>query len=107
MIAAERREALQEIVDNIRERYRPERIILFGSWARGVVDAVDADLLIVKETDEDPWTRLATVDRFVSHAVPVDVLVYTPAELRERIEMNDTFVKEVLEEGVVLHDTGA
>jgi predicted nucleotidyltransferase len=98
------RQRVDEIVRSIVENYHPAKIVLFGSLARGEAgEAGDIDLLVVKETSEDPWSRGAKVDRFVPHDVPVDVLVYTPSEIEDRLKMNDFFIRDVLEKGVVLH----
>ncbi len=99
------RRRLDAIVRSIVENYRPAKIVLFGSLAEeGAGAAGDIDLLVVKETNEDPWSRAAQVDRFVPHDVPVDVLVYTPSEIEDRVRMNDFFIRDILEHGVVLHE---
>ncbi len=100
-----RREHLAAIVESIVANYQPDKIVLFGSLAESITgQSGDIDLLVVKDTEQDPWSRLAEVDRFISHDVPVDVLVYTPSEIADRLKMNDFFIEEVLEKGVILHE---
>jgi predicted nucleotidyltransferase len=61
--------------------YNPERIILFGSGARGDTDEYsDLDIAIIKETDERFLDRLETVCDLLPPVGAVDVLVYTPVE---------------------------
>lgn len=66
------------------EAYDPERIILFGSHARGDADEhSDLDVAIIKETDERFLDRLGTVFDLLPPIGAVDVLVYTPTEFAE------------------------
>jgi len=96
---------LKRIVDSIESNYQPEKIILFGSLAEGrATEGSDIDLIVIKDTDKDPWSRSEEVDRYIRHAVPVDVLVYTPREIEARLGINDFFVREFLEKGKVLYE---
>lgn len=96
---------LKRIVKVIIKNYSPEKIILFGSLADGNIhEWSDIDLIIIKFTDEDPWERTVRVDRLIEHTAPVDILVYTPKEIRQRLAMNDYFVKEFSEKGKVLYN---
>jgi predicted nucleotidyltransferase len=96
---------LKNIVDSIAINYHPEKIILFGSLAAGrATKGSDIDLVVIKDTDKDPWSRSEEVDRYIRHVVPVDVLVYTPREIVERLGINDLFVKEIMEKGKVLYE---
>ena len=57
---------LSQIVENIKTKYNPEKIILYGSFAYGVPDEnSDIDLLIIKETSKRPLDRMASVHRIV------------------------------------------
>ena len=99
------RSELENIVHSIGINYMPEKIILYGSLAAGVeTEDSDIDLLVIKDTDKDPWSRVTEVDRFIDHQVPVDILVYTPKELEERLKMHDFFVKDILENGKVVYE---
>jgi predicted nucleotidyltransferase len=101
------RDAIRRIVGRIVEGYRPERVILFGSYAGGVpAEDSDVDLLIIKETDRpasERWSEVKKLLRGVAPTVPVSPLVYTPAELRERRDLRDFFIEDVLAEGEVLY----
>lgn len=82
-----------------------ERVILFGSYARGVVtDDSDVDLLVIapfegRSVDQSVKIRMKLRPRF-----PVDLIVRTPQKLRQRIEMGDGFIREILQEGKVLYE---
>jgi len=94
-------------VKRIAEQYRPEKIILFSSYAYGEPDAgSDVDLLIVKETGERPIDRRVTVRRIAytpRRSLPLSPLVITPQELARRLEMGDPFYREIVDQGKVLY----
>ncbi len=101
----EMQRTIEQIVTCIVEQYRPEKIILFGSYAYGQPDTgSDVDLLIVKETDQRPIDRRITVRRIV-HAsrrgVPFSPLVITPQELAQRLEMGDPFYHDIVHQGQI------
>ena len=62
--------------------YQPQKIILFGSAARGETDEFsDIDLIVAKETEERFFQRLLDVTAYLPKDVAIDVLVYTPGEI--------------------------
>lgn len=98
-------ENLKHIVDTIVKEYSPEKIILFGSLANGSIhEDSDIDLIIIKSTSHNPWQRAREVDKIIDHSVPIDILIYTPEEIQERISLNDYFVKGFNEQGKVLYN---
>jgi uncharacterized protein len=100
-------EELPAVVDAIRRKYRPERIILFGSFAWGTPGPdSDVDLLIVKDTDAPPLDRGYEVRKAIQgskHGLPMDVVVLTPQELEARLRAGDSFVRDIVHRGVVLY----
>lgn len=99
---------LFEIVEAIKAKYAPERIILYGSFAYGVPDEnSDIDLLIIKKTPERPLDRMALVHRIVdirdSSYPAFSPLVLTPEEIKQRLEIGDQFIQEILTRGEVLY----
>jgi predicted nucleotidyltransferase len=100
-------QAIEQIVKRIVDQYRPEQIILFGSYAYGKPDAgSDVDMLIVKETDERPIDRRVAVRRMAyipRRGLPFSPLVITPQELAKRLEIGDPFYHEILARGKVLY----
>lgn len=99
--------AIRKIVDILVDKYQPIKIILFGSYAYGTPSAdSDIDLLIVKNTDRRPidrWVDVKKLLRDVTRTLPVSPLVYTEQEIKERMDIKDYFVEEVLEKGEVLY----
>jgi len=103
-----RKEALiARLIAKIVKEYKPQKIVLFGSYAYGEPDEdSDIDLLIVKDTDKRPIERWMEVKRLLrdrSRRTSVSPLVYTPKELEERLAIKDFFIQEVLEKGKVLY----
>ena len=91
---------------DVLRRYDVQRAILFGSFARGEASRhSDVDLLLVKETDERFLDRARGLLEELAARLPlydVDVLVYTPAELRTLRDR--PFFRSVLSEGIVLYE---
>ena len=87
------RRSINAVVKRIAERFDPERIILFGSYAYGRPHPFsDVDLLVVLTTDERARAKQLEITRALSpHPFGMDILVRTPAQLRERIAMGDLF----------------
>ncbi len=88
------------------EEAQPERIILFGSYARGdFTRDSDLDLLVIVPVVEDgieEMARLRLVLREVSMAL--DVVVYSRDEVKERRHLRGTMLYHALHEGRVLYD---
>jgi uncharacterized protein len=89
----------------IGEQFKAERVILFGSYARGnsTTDS-DVDLLVIgpfkgRSVDKSVEIRMKLRPKF-----PVDILIRTPKKVRERIKMGDDFMREILEKGKVLYE---
>ncbi|MFQ5614364.1 MAG: nucleotidyltransferase domain-containing protein [Anaerolineae bacterium] len=98
-------ETLQFIVTRIAEAIHPQRIILFGSWARGEHHPhADIDILIIQESALPRPQRYAQVRRlFWGMGVPMDILVYTPEEFARYQSIPGSFTHTVAHEGKALY----
>ena len=96
---------VEDIKKQIIERYKPERIIIFGSYARGNFDKdSNVDFLIIKkDTPERGIDRIREVSKLIKRNIAVDFLVYSPYEIEERIKLGDPFIKGILKEGKVIY----
>jgi HEPN domain-containing protein/predicted nucleotidyltransferase len=96
--------SLESVLERLVQGYDPDRIILFGSRATGqAADDSDYDLLVVKQTSLRPIDRRIEVERLlVDRAVPLDLLVYTPSELRTLYAAGSPFLEEVFRTGKVV-----
>ncbi len=98
-------EEIQRITAQLIEKYAPERIILFGSAARGNLHPdSDADFLIIKrDCPHLGADRIRELQRLIDRNIPVDFLVYRPEEFEHRLALGDPFLKAILREGQILH----
>jgi predicted nucleotidyltransferase len=96
---------IENITAQIIEKYRPEKIILFGSAFQGkFTPDSDVDLLVIKkDTPLYGADRIRELSRIIDRNIPVDFLVYRPEEFEKRLKMGDPFLKAVLKEGKVLY----
>lgn len=97
---------LKDIVGRIVRTAQPEKVILFGSRARGKARPdSDFDLVVIKESDEPRYRRDAALYLALAGLnVPVDVMVYTPQEVREWSAVPLAFITTVVREGKVLYE---
>ena len=101
-------EKINRIKEIIVGNYHPDKIILFGSWARGDADEQsDIDILVISDREKDlPRYRRGLDVRIKLSEVdtPKDILFYTHADIGRWIGVKHTFVNEVLNEGKVLYE---
>lgn len=97
---------IRNLTQTIREKYKPEKIILFGSAARDEFGKnSDLDFIIIKKVSKPQHQRSLDIYRYIrNRTLPIDILVYTPEEIKKRLSLGDFFVKRVLKEGKVLYD---
>lgn len=99
------REWIGRAVEQIKTNYQPEKIILFGSAAKGELkEGSDIDFFIVKETSKRKLDRIDEVTDFLDLEIPIEAHIYTPEEIGERLRLGDFFVKEILEKGKILYE---
>jgi uncharacterized protein len=96
---------IEKITRQIIEKYKPERIILFGSAARGEFSSdSDADFLIIKrDTPLYGADRIRELSPLIDREIPLDLLVYRPEEFEERLNLGDPFLMSIIKEGKVLY----
>jgi uncharacterized protein len=95
---------LEEAVRALRA-YDPEKIILFGSYARGDVDRYsDIDLAIIKRTNKRFVERLVEAASYLNLPLSVDIFVYTPEEFQAMIEEGNSFIERVQKEGRIVYE---
>ena len=96
---------IKNISSQIIQKYKPIKIILFGSAARGEYDQVnDLDFLIIKQdVPSYGLERMRELDKLIERNIAADMLVYRPDEFEKRINLGDPFIKTILQEGRVLY----
>lgn len=98
-------EAIDEVVLQIAEKFKPRKIILFGSYARGNPrPESDVDMLVVMNTPLKEVQQAIQICQQIQYRFGLDLIVHTPKHLAERVKMGDWFLRDVLEEGKVLYE---
>ncbi len=104
-----RREALTEIKQisqQIAREFKPEKIILFGSYAYGIPrEGSDIDLMVIMPFEGRHRAQTVKIHERLDTWLPLDLLVRRPEEIAERIEMGDMFIRKIMERGKVLYDS--
>jgi predicted nucleotidyltransferase len=96
--------AIHAVVEQIAEKFQPEKIILFGSYAHGQPrPESDVDLLVVMDTPLRNREQAAQIARAIDYHFGLDLLVRRPQQLAERLALGDFFLQEVIEKGKVLY----
>src|SRR5206468_5909406 len=97
-------EQIQQYSDRIAAEFKPERIILFGSYAYGAPTAdSDVDLLVVMPCKNDSSRKAFEIRRAIPADFPVDLLVRSPEQIKQRLELNDWFMREIIEESRTIY----
>lgn len=99
-------EEIIKLVDKIASRILPNKIMLFGSYAKGsATNKSDLDLFIIKDTHLPMSQRNEEVRSFLTNLlIGVDVHIYTPEEVEEYGAEEYSFVHSVLKTGKVVYE---
>src|SRR5512138_3976272 len=89
--------SLRPAVQRIVQELKPEKVILFGSYAYGTPSPhSDVDLLVIMKTKASLKERSWAVSRLLlPRPFPVDILVKTPGEVKKALATGDFFLKEI------------
>ena len=89
---------IDNLVQRIVGRIQPQKVMIFGSYAkRTATIKSDLDLLVIKETELPMANRADELKPMLSHAlIPVDVHIYTPEEVEEYGKEQYSFVNSIL-----------
>jgi predicted nucleotidyltransferase len=95
---------IKSLARAIADQFQPEKIILFGSHAKGrPTRHSDVDLLVLMRGTEVHDQALLIRQAF-DFGFPVDLLVRSPAEMKRRISWGDQFLQEIEQNGIVLYE---
>jgi predicted nucleotidyltransferase len=98
--------AIRRFARRIAERFDTDKIILFGSFASGTPHKYsDVDLLVVMRASNEINQAIRITLAF-DREFPLDLIVRTPDRLRRRLAQGDSFLKEIMEKGILLHEKG-
>lgn len=96
---------IQAFSQQIAERFQPERIILFGSYAYGQpTEDSDVDLLVILPFEELPVQKAIAIRQQLKAPFPLDLMARTPQQIQQRLEMGDFFIQDIMKNGRVLYE---
>src|SRR5712692_7711865 len=96
---------LKRVTEQIAARFRPQKVILFGSHAYGIPTRdSDVDLLVVMESALRSVEQAVEIRKAVDFPFPTDLLVRTPSQIAHRLQAGDQFLHEVISRGKVLYE---
>jgi predicted nucleotidyltransferase len=97
--------AIRRFARQIAKRFRPDRIIFFGSYASGVpTPDSDVDLLVVMQTRNQVEQAVRIDEAIEDRGFPLDLIVRTPKTLETRLRWGDSFLREIVARGKVLYE---
>jgi predicted nucleotidyltransferase len=97
--------AIRRFARRIAERFQPEKIILFGSYAYGHPHAEsDVDLLVVMPAANE-INQAIRIHVAFEPVFPLDLIVRTPDRLARRLAEGDWFLREIMDKGKVLYES--
>jgi uncharacterized protein len=100
------RRLIRKLCDQIVRDFKPKRVILFGSHAYGSPsEHSDVDLLVVLPFRGRATDKAIQIRRRLPPYVPLDLIVRTPRELKQRLALGDFFLREVIQRGQVLYES--
>ena len=101
------RSDIQRYVRELARTFKPERVVLFGSYAEGQPTGdSDVDLLVVMQHKGRDVEQAVAIRRAIPRTFTLDLVVRTPAGLRRRLRQNDTFLTSIWRTGKTLYDRG-
>ena len=99
--------AIREMGKLIGERFHPDKVILFGSYARGEANInSDVDLMVVMESDAPRFRRSTPIRRALSTrwTEPIEVIVRSPEIYAKNRDVPYTLEYEATKDGVILYE---
>ena len=88
----------------IAREFRPQRVILFGSHARGAAGPdSDVDLLVIGPFEGTGFRRSLKILNQLDIRLPVDLIAYRPEDVERRYAEGDPLIREALDRGKVLY----
>jgi predicted nucleotidyltransferase len=99
------REQIRSYCEQIAREFKPEKIILFGSYAYGQPhEGSDVDLLVIMPTEDHPARKAAEIAVSAPRHLPIEIIVRSPERIRDCLEERESFTTEVMSRGTVLYE---
>src|SRR5213593_2876840 len=95
---------ISHFANEVAERLRPHKIILFGSYAYGTPHAdSDVDVLVVMAA-RNQLDQAFKIHWTIRPPFPLDIVVRTPKNMKWRLEEGDSFLREIVSKGKILYE---
>ena len=95
---------IKNFVADMAREFLPEKVILFGSYARGSAGTEsDVDLLVVMPEDVSGVRVAADIITRLKPTLPVELVVRSSRQIKERLALNDFFLREIMITGKELY----
>ncbi len=101
-----KRSQIRAFSEAVAREFRPQKIVLFGSYACGrPTHSSDVDLLVIMRRTRDRGERMSVrIRHAIPRDFPLDLLVRTPSDVARRLRWGDPFICELLQKGKVLYE---
>ena len=100
------RKKIEQLSLAIAQEFKPDKIILFGSYAYGnPQDDSDVDLLVILPYKGSSFRKTWEILNKIQPKFAIDLLVRTPVEVEQRLGWNDFFLREIMEKGKVIYES--
>ena len=95
---------IQQLTEQIAAEFRPDKIIMFGSYAYGNPTEFSEDILVILPFAGKPVRKAIEIRSKIDPKIPIDLIVRTPEQVKERLALNDWFIREIVEKGRTLYE---
>jgi predicted nucleotidyltransferase len=95
---------IEAVGQRIAHDFRPERVILFGSHARGTATPdSDVDLLVIGPFEGTGFRQSLKILNQLDLRLPIDLIAYRPEDVQRRYVEGDPLIREALDHGKLLY----
>ena len=99
------RRQIRKFCDAIAREFRPQKIVLFGSYAYGKpTENSDVDLLVIMPFDRRRGRKSLEIRQRIPADFPLDLIVRTPEFIAQRLAWGDCFTQEIVARGKVVYE---
>jgi predicted nucleotidyltransferase len=96
---------IEDLAARIAHEFQPERIILFGSHARGAAGPdSDVDLLVIIPFDGNPFWKSVEILNRVDAPFALDLLARRPEDTARRYAQGDPLIRDAIDDGRVIYE---
>jgi predicted nucleotidyltransferase len=96
---------IKNFATRIGANFYPDKIILFGSYAEGkATEDSDVDLLVVMPFKGRSAQQAVKIRQTLDSPFPLDLLVRSPRQVKTRLKIGDSFLRDILDRGQVIYE---